>query len=192
MISNSNIKRLYSDYKSLLNLNDTTKYNIDTLDISVLLSYIVSYQDRLTNYWYNNKSNNIYLEISNQITTDIAIKVDIYKYLEIIEVIIFNAAEELCSKDDETKEIFKKEIAIQLYLEGENFILRIKDDGRGIEDIKKIFKLNYTTKKQQGGTGLGLAAALKIANDLDINISVNTKPDKGSTFYIFKGISRDD
>lgn len=188
MISNSNVKRLYAEYKLLLNLNDKAQYNIQTLSIDELLAYIISYQDRLSAYWYNAKANNIHLMIDNQITNTTAIKVDIYKYLEIVEVIVFNASEELCNKEEELQEPFEKNILIQLYVEGDNFIIRIKDDGRGIEDTTKIFQLNYTTKKDKGGSGLGLAAALKIANDLDINISVNTKLGKGSTFYIFKDI----
>ncbi|RLA84100.1 MAG: hypothetical protein DRG78_02340 [Epsilonproteobacteria bacterium] len=188
MISNSNIFRLHNDYNSLLNIKDNTKVNsVENLTVKVLLEYLISYQDRLSDYDYNQKQNIIKLDIENKVEDEnIAIPVNIYKYIEILEVILYNAAEELCNKESEMNTTNSKTISFQIYTEGTNLIIRIKDNGRGIEDISKIFNLNYTTKSDHGGSGIGLFAAKKIADYLNVNISVNTKNNVGSTFYIFK------
>ena len=64
--------------------------------------------------------------------------------------------------------------------------LEIKDDGIGIYPaaITKVFDPFFTTKEVGKGTGLGLAICQSIIEKHKGVISVQSEPDKGSTFYV--------
>ena len=73
-------------------------------------------------------------------------------------------------------------LIIRTYLEGDEIILAIKDQGTGITPkvLKKIGTPFFTTKEQ--GTGLGLAICFNIAAHHHAVINVETS-DKGTTFF---------
>ena len=64
-------------------------------------------------------------------------------------------------------------------------IISITDNGPGIPpDFRtRIFEA-FESTKGQGGTGLGLATAKKITDELGGEIEVKSKPDKGTSFHI--------
>jgi signal transduction histidine kinase len=78
---------------------------------------------------------------------------------QVIINILNNAAESLpdCSKAIHVE---------TLYCDG-NAIVRISDEGKGIcpQDLPQITTPFYTTRRQEGGTGLGLWVALQIIKD---------------------------
>jgi two-component system, NtrC family, sensor kinase len=64
-------------------------------------------------------------------------------------------------------------------------ILFISDNGPGIapEDQQRIFDA-FHSSKGQGGTGLGLAAARKIVDELEGRIEIDSTPNEGTTFRV--------
>lgn len=74
-------------------------------------------------------------------------------------------------------------LTIRTYIESDEIILAIKDQGTGIapEVLKKIGTPFFTTKEQ--GTGLGLAICYSIAARHNAVINVETS-EKGTTFFI--------
>ena len=66
-------------------------------------------------------------------------------------------------------------------------LIRIADDGIGMsEEIRKrIFEPFFTTKPVDKGTGLGLSMVYGFIEDSGGFITVESKPDVGSTFHIF-------
>lgn len=64
-------------------------------------------------------------------------------------------------------------------------IVTIDDNGRGIEaqNMKTIFDA-FQSGKGQGGTGIGLAAARKIMDEMQGHIEVESEVDKGTTFRL--------
>jgi signal transduction histidine kinase len=62
----------------------------------------------------------------------------------------------------------------------------IRDTGVGIEKehLNKIFDPFYTTKSPGKGTGLGLSVSLRIIESFGGKISVESSPEKGTTFTI--------
>jgi len=66
-------------------------------------------------------------------------------------------------------------------------VLRVKDDGKGMDDrtLKHIFDPFYTTKRHQGGTGLGLSIAYGIIKEHQGRIDVESKVGAGTTFCIY-------
>jgi len=75
-------------------------------------------------------------------------------------------------------------IRIDLAREGDYVLVRITDQGPGIneEQIAKIGQPFYTTKEK--GTGLGLMVSYKIVDNHQGNIQVHSKPGEGATFEI--------
>lgn len=64
--------------------------------------------------------------------------------------------------------------------------ISISDTGKGISpDIRgKIFEPFFTTKKMGQGTGIGLAVCSEIIQRYRGSLSVESEPDRGSTFFI--------
>ena len=63
----------------------------------------------------------------------------------------------------------------------------VEDNGKGIapEALPRIFDPFYTTKDNQGGTGLGLAVCSGIVKEHDGWIDVEDAPNGGSVFRIY-------
>jgi two-component system NtrC family sensor kinase len=77
-------------------------------------------------------------------------------------------------------------IDIGTQYDGENFIVCIRDDGKGIpnEYIGQIFEPFFTTKRTQDGTGLGLTSVRRIVQAHNGRILVESEEDKGTTFTV--------
>jgi CheY-like chemotaxis protein len=64
--------------------------------------------------------------------------------------------------------------------------LSVADEGRGIDEADRahIFEPFYTTRKDAGGTGLGLATVLGTAEQHGGTVRVEGRPERGSIFTI--------
>lgn len=64
--------------------------------------------------------------------------------------------------------------------------ITITDTGTGIAEnhIDRIFDFSFTTKDQSKGTGVGLFIVKRLCNQLNVDISVESSIDKGSTFTL--------
>lgn len=78
------------------------------------------------------------------------------------------------------------QITITTEFKDDNLIVKIKDNGKGIEadKVDKIFTAGYTTKGVGVGTGLGLAISDKIIRKHNGEIKVNSTLGVGSEFTI--------
>jgi PAS domain S-box-containing protein len=65
--------------------------------------------------------------------------------------------------------------------------IQVRDNGRGIssEELPLVFEPFYTSKKEIGGTGLGLSVVREILKNHDGDISIETKVGKGTSFHVF-------
>jgi len=90
-------------------------------------------------------------------------------FIRIVDNIIGNAAK--YNKEEGSIEI--------LYSDG---ILSISDTGKGIKNPKRVFERFY--KEQDRGIGIGLHIVKKLCEELDIKISLESEPSKGTTFYL--------
>ena len=78
-----------------------------------------------------------------------------------------------------------------MMIQKENFVrIIVSDTGIGLakEDIPKLFQkfqqLSREYNRRKGGSGLGLAIVKKIVEAHKGNITVESEPDKGSSFSI--------
>ena len=64
--------------------------------------------------------------------------------------------------------------------------LSVADEGRGIDEADRphIFEPFYTTRRDAGGTGLGLATVLGTAEQHGGTVRVDARPSGGSVFTI--------
>lgn len=71
--------------------------------------------------------------------------------------------------------------------------VEIEDSGKGIssEQMNKIFEPFYSTKKDQGGTGLGLSVARNIIREHGGEIQVESQRDHGSVFRIILPVKKE-
>jgi two-component system, NtrC family, sensor kinase len=77
-------------------------------------------------------------------------------------------------------------IWVELRSDPEHVVIRVRDDGVGIapELLGRVFEPLVTTKRGQGGTGLGLALAQRLLRACDGQITVESHPGRGATFSI--------
>ena len=78
-------------------------------------------------------------------------------------------------------------LTIGAELDGEGCHLSVADTGRGIpqEELAHIFERFYVGKENQGyGSGMGLAIVKSIAEELDGEVNLSSKPGQGTVFYI--------
>ena len=70
--------------------------------------------------------------------------------------------------------------------EEDHVLITVSDTGHGIpdDDLSRIFEPFYTTKGRGKGTGLGLAICRQLTAALGGTISVESAPNRGSTFFV--------
>lgn len=84
-------------------------------------------------------------------------------------------------------EIDQGNIAIDVHEDADRVLLTYCDDGKGIpsEDVEHIFDQFFTTKRHQGGSGLGLNIVHRLITEtLQGHISCESEPGKGATFRL--------
>jgi len=82
-------------------------------------------------------------------------------------------------------------IDISLHKEEEKLYMSIKDYGVGIEDVENILNRYYRENINKGGFGIGLSIVKSIIDKENIQLIINSIPNKGSEFlYIFTSINK--
>ena len=75
------------------------------------------------------------------------------------------------------------ELRLRTASEDGGLVIRVEDDGPGVEDVERIFEPHYTTKVK--GTGLGLAIARQIVEEHGGRIAAESTPGSGMSVRIF-------
>lgn len=96
--------------------------------------------------------------------------------------LLTNAVDELKAADQE-----EKHIGIRGYKIDDEFVLEIRDNGRGIatENLEKIFEPEFTLKKGHSNLGMGLHfVKITMSKFFNGNVSVETQVGKGTKFIL--------
>jgi signal transduction histidine kinase len=198
-LSESNIQ-LYMIYQSITGNEKADEYRKEKIEELIKLNsymsqtvddfrYLINGDKRLHLFCIKKSIEDVLKLMQNRFSEiEINLKLESISILglenELIQaliIIISNAIEVL-----EKKEVKNKEINISLYKKENSIFITIEDNARGIHKrhLKKIFDAYFTTKKQEGGTGLGLyIAKIIIEQNMFGKIKVlNSK--KGAKFII--------
>lgn len=85
----------------------------------------------------------------------------------------------------------KGKLEISTALEGENAVVRVRDNGCGMDadTAAHIFEPFFTTKPVGEGTGLGLSIVFRIIEDHGGSIAVDSQPGVGTEFVVSLPVS---
>ena len=105
------------------------------------------------------------------------------KLVQVLVNLLQNSFDALRSKAFENE---KPTIRIEGLVENKKSILRLRDNGVGIDPkiLDKIFDPFFTTKDVGEGMGLGLSICYRIVEACDGRISVKTEPGKFCEFTL--------
>ena len=100
--------------------------------------------------------------------------------------LINNAFYTVSEKDRTLPDGYTPVVSISTKRLGDKIDIRVKDNGKGIEDAikKKIFQPFFTTKPTGQGTGLGLSLSYDIIKAHGGTLEVNSSQEGGSEFII--------
>lgn len=170
------VNRLQLLSESLLTLSES---DIRSSFTSVLLDDVVKQSIRLITHSADEKQ----IRIHATSFTDIAVKGDKAKLIELFVILLDNAVK----YSEKNSEIF-----ISKHVQKKGVEIHIQDEGCGIDenDLPHIFDRFYRSdsarKKQEvGGYGLGLSIAKKITEVHDGTITIASKLQKGTTVSLW-------
>jgi two-component system NtrC family sensor kinase len=85
-------------------------------------------------------------------------------------------------------------VTVDARTEGDCAVATVRDDGPGIEPalLGRIFEPFFTTRRHTGGTGLGLAVSLGIAESHDGTLTVTSERGEGSEFCLRLPLCKDE
>ncbi len=106
-----------------------------------------------------------------------------YQFEQVILNLLINAKDAIEEKEEKAGRTIDKKISIKLTEFNNLLIIKVKDNGIGInpEDLEKIMLPFYTTKEAGKGTGLGLSITFGIIKEMNGEISFQSEPNKGAT-----------
>lgn len=128
----------------------------------------------------DNKFNVIFEDFSNSAK----IMIDEKLFKDIIMNFSTNALAALKTQKEKSSDDYKGEFHIQILIKENKYILKIADNGCGMnsETVSRIFEPYFTTKAT--GTGLGMTMVYKIIKEFSGEIEVSSHEGEGSCFTI--------
>lgn len=101
-----------------------------------------------------------------------------------LEQVVINLVQNAC----QALENKNQAVGVSIYYDKKNNQVKVKveDEGVGIdpESIKFVTDPFFTTRREQGGTGLGLSVSARIIRDHRGTLHIQSRPGKGSAFIV--------
>jgi len=108
--------------------------------------------------------------------TPVIVRADPVRLEQIIVNLLRNALDAVSEADNPVIDI--------LVIQGRQVLLRVRDNGHGIDDPEALFEPFYTTKKPGEGVGLGLAISAGIAKELGGRLFAKNAEPHGAVFEL--------
>ena len=106
----------------------------------------------------------------------VMVRADPVRLEQIIVNLLRNALDAVAEEDNPVIDI--------LVIQGRQVLLRVRDNGHGIDDPDALFEPFYTTKKPGEGVGLGLAISAGIAKELGGRLFAKNAEPHGAVFEL--------
>lgn len=152
---------------------------LDTLDLTRLIGSILDRYDMLLqSEMYVDKQYTLTRELP---TESLWVEVDQDRFIQVVDNILNNAIK--YSPDG-------GQITCRLVETSDNVVISITDEGLGIPKkslphvFKRFYRVDKARSREQGGTGLGLAISKEVIELHGGRIWVNSRENKGSTFFV--------
>lgn len=152
---------------------------MDTLNLTRLIGSILDRYDMLLqSEMYMDKQYALVRELPSE---SLFAEVDHDRFIQVIDNILNNAIK--YSPDG-------GKITCRLVETSDNIVISITDEGLGIPKkslphvFKRFYRVDKARSREQGGTGLGLAISKEVIELHGGRIWVNSRENKGSTFFV--------
>jgi signal transduction histidine kinase len=101
---------------------------------------------------------------------------------QVVINLIANATRAVAARKDGPRSI----VVRSADLDSDRVLIEVSDQGIGMDgaDLKRIFDPYYTTRRETGGTGLGLTLCCQIVDELGGYMEVESELGRGSTFRV--------
>ena len=121
------------------------------------------------------------IEVEVSCEDDTVVDVNSNDIIHLILTIVTNAKDEMLKSGIEPD---KRKVKIDCYTQDNKIIMKIRDSGKGIpkDIINSIFKINFTTKAKDGGTGMGLYMCSLICDKYGATIKASNE--NGAVFTV--------
>ena len=171
MIGSERIKTIT---KSLTEYASADSGNLNEL---VDINKVIEMAILITNNLIKKSTNNFHVEYGRYIPL---IKGNAQQLEQVVINIISNACQSLKDNNSEVK------VRSYFYEEAKQVRINIEDKGIGIkkDDLKYIMDPFFTTKRNVGGTGLGLSVSYAIIKNHGGSLSLTSEPRKGTTVNV--------
>lgn len=172
-IINNQIERITKIIRSRLDITRRKSGGTVEVGLKSLLSSLVEF------LWPQIEKNNITVQV--QLTENVRVTADEDQLQQVFLNLLLNAIQAIQSNGQITITagvVFRDRIPF--------WDIQVQDTGPGIsnEELPLVFEPFYTSKKEFGGTGLGLSVVKEILKSHDGDIDVETELGKGSVFHV--------
>ncbi|MBU5636876.1 transporter substrate-binding domain-containing protein [Geomonas sp. Red69] len=165
------IKRIVEDLK------DFARKDTSQMDQSVLLNDVVRASLRLVENSIRKTTGNVVTELAEGLP---AVRGNAQRIEQVVVNLILNACQAL---PDPGKGIY---LTTGYDAERNEVLLLVRDEGVGIssEDLPRIADPFFTTKREAGGTGLGLSVSASIIKEHEGTMVFESQPGEGTTVRV--------
>ena len=165
------VKRIVNDLKDFASEKSGDQF------VDVDVRQMVETSLRLLHNVIKNSTHHFTLQIDGNLPS---IKGSMQRLEQVVVNLAHNACQALTSPDQEVK------IKVSLHNNDKLIMLEVSDQGRGIppDILAKITDPFFTTRRESGGTGLGLSVSARIIEEHGGTLNVRSEPGQGTTFTI--------
>lgn len=173
------IQRIVQDLKDYSRREDAD------MDHSVDINEVIESAKRLLNNLVKKSTKRFRLDLDKDLPL---IKVNRQRIEQVIINLIQNACQAITDKEEEISVSSKYDAA------RDGIVVEVSDEGVGIpeEELPQIMDPFFTTKRHEGGTGLGLSVSANIVNKHGGNIHVHSERGKGTILTVFLPLHKRD
>lgn len=172
------IKSIVSDLKDFALADDQNLREI--IDLNLAVEQVI----RLVANTIKSATDNLTVELTQNLPPFVGNQ---HHIEQVLANLIINACQAL---PDRGKGIH---VSTSFNPERKSSVITVRDEGVGIskENMPHITDPFFTTKRQSGGTGLGLSVSMRIVKNYGGALEFHSEPEKGTTVYLYLPVEQE-